>query len=527
MWKVISMILLSLLSFRAQQAFSRFWEGTGLLHMMRGEWFDTVSNCIAFSMVAKIKKPKETEIFRACLIRLMSLAHGTALEELAASGVKVEFIDVLGLDNDTIQHLHTCANLGFNRVEVMLHLVQSLITSNIEAGVVLIPSPIASRVFQTVSRGFVNFLNAKKICDTKFPFPFVQLITFLLLLNSVLTPVCLAAIISNKILCAFWTILPIFCMYCINFCAIELENPFGTDVNDLPLNHFQVEMNSCLLMLAHDNTDIVPTTCKARCIDDFRRLWRACCHPEGAILDRATTHSRLNAFVGTPVAQISSIGSHNKVHRFGASPFSHDFKEQFASSGATPEDRHRSRRDRHARSSLDSCGLQSREIEGRHSTDTFASYAEKRKKTIEFQSSLREGMQERILDEHVDDDFARLGPPVAGPLTAVLPSETVQAAHVPQSLMPATSATLDEMQGEPRTPEPLPNAMGQAPRLRLSAFRWANSSEFRDHTHKWTGMLETDHKQFAEGLNYLRSQSDAFVSFESTASQWEAAVAPP
>uniref|UniRef100_A0A7S4SS49 Uncharacterized protein n=1 Tax=Alexandrium monilatum TaxID=311494 RepID=A0A7S4SS49_9DINO len=36
-----------------------------------------------------------------------------------------------------------------------------------------------------------------------------------------------------------------------------MENPFGNDDNDLPLEHFQAEMNSSLLMLLHDRTDHV------------------------------------------------------------------------------------------------------------------------------------------------------------------------------------------------------------------------------------------------------------------------------
>ena len=41
---------------------------------------------------------------------------------------------------------------------------------------------------------------------------------------------------------------------------MELENPFGLDDNDLPLDHFQQEMNSCLLMLLHENSDLITAT---------------------------------------------------------------------------------------------------------------------------------------------------------------------------------------------------------------------------------------------------------------------------
>jgi len=272
LWNAASGVLALLLGFRTGQGFARFWEGTGLLHQMRGEWFDTVSNCVTFSISAKVKKRTQVNEFRHTLVRLMSLCHGSALEEIADNQIKIQSIDVFGLDDGTLNHLKEChEQYGFNKVEVMLHLVQSLITRALDDGVMMIPPPIASRVYQTISRGFVNLLNAKKITDTRFPFPYAQLISFLLLTHVVLTPMIMAAIIKSKVLCALFTFIPVFGMFSLNFIACELENPFGIDANDLPLPHFQEEMNSCLLMLLHDNTDMISTT-SDRCVMDFYDL---------------------------------------------------------------------------------------------------------------------------------------------------------------------------------------------------------------------------------------------------------------
>jgi len=239
---------------------------------MRGEWFDTVSNCVTFSIGAKPEKPKEVTEFRNTLVRLMSLCHGSALEEIAGNQIKLEAIDVFGLDDGTLNHLKECHEVhGFNKVEVMLHLVQSLITRAHTDGVLKIPPPILSRVYQTISRGFVNLLNAKKITDTRFPFPYAQLISFLLLLHTVLTPMIISGVIRSKVLAAIFAFVPVFGMFSLNFIASELENPFGTDDNDLPLEHFQTEMNSCLLMLLHTNTDMIAGT-SPRCITNFEKL---------------------------------------------------------------------------------------------------------------------------------------------------------------------------------------------------------------------------------------------------------------
>eukprot|EP00439_Symbiodinium_sp_Y106_P036468 s3449_g4.t1 len=257
-WNASTVILVFLLGFRARQGLARFWEGTGLLHQMRGEWFDTVSNCITFSISARPSKPEQVRKFRHTLVRLMSLCHGSALEEISGDVVELAVIDVMGLDSQTLYHLWECSEVHkFNRVEVCLHLLQTLITKALDDGVLKIPPPILSRVYQTISRGFVNLLNTKKITDTKFPYPFAQIIAVFLLVHILLTPALISASVPHRFLAPVFTFLAVFGMFSLNFISMELENPFGLDANDLPLEHFQQEMNDCLLMLLHPNTDLV------------------------------------------------------------------------------------------------------------------------------------------------------------------------------------------------------------------------------------------------------------------------------
>merc|ERR1719497_234671 len=98
----------------------------------------------------------------------------------------------------------------------------------------------------------------------------------------------ISGVIKSKILAAIFAFVPIFGMFSLNFIASELENPFGTDDNDLPLRHFQTEMNSCLLMLLHYNTDIIADT-SSTCIVDFHelkatvRLSTEDCAPKGLV----------------------------------------------------------------------------------------------------------------------------------------------------------------------------------------------------------------------------------------------------
>mmetsp|Transcript_48031 Transcript_48031/g.102942 ORF Transcript_48031/g.102942 Transcript_48031/m.102942 type:complete len:672 (-) Transcript_48031:218-2233(-) len=273
-WTAATACLMLLLGFRTSTAMARFWEGTSLLHQMRGEWFDAVSCCVTFSRPPSGVPTEEIKRFRHTLVRLMSLCHGSALEEIKGNDESdfIETIDVAGLDIRTLKLLHECKELyDFNRVELLLHFCQSTITKAYEDEILKVAAPIISRVYQTLSRGFVNLLNAKKICDTKFPFPYAQLIAFLLLLQTLLTPLMVSSIFSSGVFTFVFAFLPVFGFYSISFIAAELENPFGNDDNDLPLQHFQSEMNSCLLMLLHHQADHVPNVGPA-CIMDFDDL---------------------------------------------------------------------------------------------------------------------------------------------------------------------------------------------------------------------------------------------------------------
>jgi len=274
-WQATTGMLVVLMAFRTRQALARFWEGTSLLHQMRGEWFDSVSCCVTFSRSALETKPNDVWDFRHTIVRLMSLCHGSALEEIAAVDFgQIQTVDVLGLDSATLQYLRDCKQVYcFNRVEVILHLIQTLITKNqtADVGVLQIPPPILSRVYQTLSRGFVNHLNAKKIVDTRFPFPYAQIIWILLIINSMLTSLMMAQLVDEPVWAAVFSFVPVFGAFSLNFIASEIENPFGNDPNDLPLEKFQGEMNNSLLMLLHGKSDLVAGL-SAGCIRDFDAL---------------------------------------------------------------------------------------------------------------------------------------------------------------------------------------------------------------------------------------------------------------
>lgn len=247
-----------MLVFRTSQAYSRYWEGRTLLHLMRSEWFEACSSIISFSQVSQ--RPRQDVIqFQHLMVRLFSLMHCGAVQ-LIADMKEEEFdvIDVRGLDEGSRDYLHHCQTEGHTGVYVVFQWIQGIILSHLNDGLLPIPAPILSRVFQELSNGKVHMDNALKISDTQFPFPYAQLTSVLLMLHATLTPIVVAHVCNHALVVFLFTFAPVFCFFCLNFIAIEIEQPFGEDVNDLPIADLQIEMNEGLLLLLHPRTLRLP-----------------------------------------------------------------------------------------------------------------------------------------------------------------------------------------------------------------------------------------------------------------------------
>merc|ERR1712190_703808 len=179
------------------------------------------------------------------LTRLMSLLMCCGLQQVSPNRDRgFEIFDLHGLEPESMEFLNTAPD----KVEVILQWVQRSMVLQQQTGVLPIAPPILSRAFQEVSRGIVNLQNARKIADFPYPFPLAQISVILQLLHYVMTPFA-----SSLALPRAWAVLlsffSIFVLWCIHFNALDLEFPFGTRVNDLPMNEFQQDWNNSLITL--------------------------------------------------------------------------------------------------------------------------------------------------------------------------------------------------------------------------------------------------------------------------------------
>jgi len=244
-WNAYNWVIGFLVSFRAQRAYSRWWEGGTLLQQARGEWFNAYSSLIAFCTRDE-SKFEHVRKFQKIVARLTSMLYASALMSIATENdLDFEILDASGLSEPHLEYLRTQAD----KCEIIMQWIQRLIVDNMHNGVLSIPPPVLSRVFQELSRGIVNIHNVRKITEFQFPFPAAQMIVSMLILQWFLTPIMAALVMTTPVWAFFVAFFPIFACWGINYIATEIEQPFGTDYNDMPLHFMQCALNTSITSL--------------------------------------------------------------------------------------------------------------------------------------------------------------------------------------------------------------------------------------------------------------------------------------
>lgn len=254
-----------LIVFRTSQSYNRFWDGCTSVHRMRAEWFDACSSLVAFTRGKNLSdKEKEIREFKNLLVRLTSMLHAAALGEIEDSTGKNEndlqafsfdLLDVGGVDETSLAAIRD----SHTKVELIFQWLQQLVIDNINSGVLTVPPPILSRSFQELSNGMVAFHDAMKISYIPFPFPYAQICDFLLCLHWCVIPFVHAHWVTEPFWAFIFTFCQVFVLWALNSIAVQLENPFGTDANDIDGRQLQQELNSHLILLLSIHAQRVPT----------------------------------------------------------------------------------------------------------------------------------------------------------------------------------------------------------------------------------------------------------------------------
>ena len=128
--------------------------------------------------------------------------------------------------------------------------IQRSIVTRLHAGGMRAPPPIVSRIFQELSSGLLFYNNATKMKEVPVPFPYVQLNAFLLnLFSLLLCPIAIASftqVLWLSLAMAFITVCSFYAVFAV---ANELEDPFGSEANDMPMLEYHEEYCASLCAL--------------------------------------------------------------------------------------------------------------------------------------------------------------------------------------------------------------------------------------------------------------------------------------
>lgn len=253
------------LVFRTSQSYLRYWTAATSVHEMGAEWADSCASLVAFALVSNRPRAEQGH-FAHTVVTLFSLLHALALEELA--DIKNENFEVLGIDSfcreDFAPLMRITArggdtgDTGGHRVHMVLGWIKLYIMRNIDSGILTLPPPILSRVFQELGMGLVEYHKAQQVVIWPFPYPYTQMNLVMLTLYMIITPLVICTWDTYPWLCSLVTCLSVTCMFGLESIAAELENPFGEDANDLPIHEMQHVMNRTLLQQLDPSTWKVP-----------------------------------------------------------------------------------------------------------------------------------------------------------------------------------------------------------------------------------------------------------------------------
>jgi len=162
-------------------------------------------------------------------------------------------------DDDENQPLHVAAGVSAaeagalydadDRVYTVLTWITRAMVARHQAGGLAVPAPILSRTFQVLSEGMLAFMQARKIVDTPFPFPYAQLVQVLLLVMMSTAPTVICTYVTSMLLAVLLSFFSMLGFFALNEVAQELEDPFGFDPNDLNTTQLHDEYNSRVLSL--------------------------------------------------------------------------------------------------------------------------------------------------------------------------------------------------------------------------------------------------------------------------------------
>jgi len=246
---VYSSCLAFLVVFRNGKAYSRWWDGVQAMTKLKTDWVDACAQIVAATVVSK--KPEEKKrAYCHVLARLFSILSCIAFKHIAdMKDEKFEILNMEGLDPETMALLWGSPERPRHLMPIVEQWILNHVHHGMADGIVAAPPPIVNRFFTGLHSGMVGVKQCYLISFTLFPTPYAFMVNALLVVHLIYTAAFAVAVQGNLAYMCPMVFCVIFAFWCINLIAMEIEHPFGDDVNDINLHAEQCEINHHLLLL--------------------------------------------------------------------------------------------------------------------------------------------------------------------------------------------------------------------------------------------------------------------------------------
>ncbi|CAJ1403082.1 unnamed protein product, partial [Effrenium voratum] len=249
-WGAYTFSLGFLIVFRNNQAYNRYWEGASKIHEICADLYNCVSQLFAFCSQKGELRDKDGQIMEANMqhkvdefqheiICFVSLLFASCLSEISGNSLDVKVIR--GIDPDCIR--------GESRCEVVAHWICKAIINAKRAQILDIDPPILSRALADLASSIADIYRVRKIKDVPFPVAYSQMVLVMLVVYSLVTPLLASQLIELTWMATTATFCVTAGFWSLYHIADEIDQPFGTDQNDLPLEMLAAEFIDSLKSL--------------------------------------------------------------------------------------------------------------------------------------------------------------------------------------------------------------------------------------------------------------------------------------
>lgn len=256
-WGSFAMVLSFLIVFRNNQAYGRFDSGSGVVQGVVATWVHAAGDIISFC-TKKPEKQEEVRRFQHQLVRLFSMLFCASLQN--AAEMENDRLDVLEYDSmdwSAVDWLRR--RTPKERVDLISQWLNRLVHDASAAGVLQVPPPILARAYNQIHLGKMSAMGLGLLKAVPFPFPYAQMITVLLLIQWITTPLMASQVIVSRFWCVLTCFVVILVHWSLLYIALELDNPIGDDVNDLPVTQIMQKFNESLSLLLKPQTQKAPS----------------------------------------------------------------------------------------------------------------------------------------------------------------------------------------------------------------------------------------------------------------------------